>query len=175
MHKAMLLLNALPVGKMDFGAPVLNDGQRSLIRCITFCRSKLSRTRSAKCGSEKQGSRRVAGSLRCRGCCQVLKPRGRPKSGRARTLISLRATGDIGALEGHRSWLANTDGRSVVESSLDCRVALLFSSAGRAARVGSIPIARSTFRCLASPCVAPGRDLAYPSVPTALIRAQPFI
>ena len=90
MHKAMLLLNALPVGKMDFGAPVLNDGQRSLIRCITFCRSKLSRKRSAKCGSEKQGSRRVAGSLRCRGCCQVLKPRGRPKSGRARTLISLR-------------------------------------------------------------------------------------
>ena len=70
MHKAMLLLNALPVGKMDFGAPVLNDGQRSLIRCITFCRSKLSRTRSAKCGSEKQGSRRDAGSLRCRGRCQ---------------------------------------------------------------------------------------------------------
>ena len=29
MHKAMLLLNAFPVGKMDFGAAVLNDGQRS--------------------------------------------------------------------------------------------------------------------------------------------------
>jgi hypothetical protein len=28
------------------------------------------------------------------------------------------AAGDIGALEGHRSWLANTDGRSVVESRL---------------------------------------------------------
>jgi len=41
--------------------------------------------------------------------------------------------------------------------------------------VFSIPIARSIFRCLASPCVAPGRDLAYPSVPTALIWAQPFI
>jgi hypothetical protein len=29
MHKAMLLLNAFPGGKMDFGAAVLNDGQRS--------------------------------------------------------------------------------------------------------------------------------------------------
>jgi len=51
----------------------------------------------------------------------------------------------------------------------------LFSSAGRAARVGSIPIARSTFRCLASPCVAVGRALAYRPVPTASIWAQPFI
>jgi hypothetical protein len=28
------------------------------------------------------------------------------------------AAGDIGALKGHRSWLANTDGRSVIESRL---------------------------------------------------------
>ena len=125
MHKAMLLLNALPVGKMDFGAPVLNDGQRSLIRCITFCRSKLSRKRSAKCGSEKQGSRRVAGSLRCRGCCQDVETAWQTEVGQGAYIdLSTIAAGDIGALEGHRSWLANTDGRSVVESSFDCRVAL---------------------------------------------------
>ena len=50
----------------------------------------------------------------------------------------------------------------------------LFSRPERAARVGSIPIARSTFRCLPSPCVAPGRDLAYRPVPTASIWVQPF-
>ena len=50
---------------------------------------------------------------------KMLKPRGRPKSGRARTSISIRfATGNIGALEGYRPGLANTDGRSIVESCL---------------------------------------------------------
>jgi hypothetical protein len=34
----------------------------------------------------------------------------------------------------------------------------LVSSLGAAARVGSIPIARSTFRCLACPCVVLGRE-----------------
>jgi hypothetical protein len=37
----------------------------------------------------------------------------------------------------------------------------MFSSSERAARVGSIPIARSNFCCLACPCVVLGRDLAY--------------
>jgi hypothetical protein len=37
----------------------------------------------------------------------------------------------------------------------------LFSSPGSGARVGSIPIARSTFRCLACPCVVLGRARAY--------------
>jgi hypothetical protein len=36
----------------------------------------------------------------------------------------------------------------------------LFSSYEGAARVGSIPIARSTFRCLVSPCVVPGCNRA---------------
>ncbi len=39
--------------------------------------------------------------------------------------------------------------------------------------VGSIPIARSTFRCLACPCVVLGRDLAYRPVPTVSMRLQP--
>jgi hypothetical protein len=38
--------------------------------------------------------------------------------------------------------------------------------------VGSIPIARSTFRCLACPCVVLGRDLAYRPVPTVSTRLQ---
>ena len=42
----------------------------------------------------------------------------------------------------------------------------LFSSFGVVARVGSIPIARSTFRCLACPCVALGRGSAHRPVPT---------
>lgn len=33
-------------------------------------------------------------------------------------------------------------------------------------RIGSIPVARSAFCCLARPCVVQGRDLAYRSVPT---------
>jgi hypothetical protein len=49
---------------------------------------------------------------------KMLKPRGRPKSGRARTSLSPIAAGDIGALEGYRSRLANTDGRNIVESCL---------------------------------------------------------
>jgi hypothetical protein len=36
-------------------------------------------------------------------------------------------------------------------------------------RLGSIPIARSTFRCLACPYVALGRYLAYRPVPTASV------
>jgi hypothetical protein len=40
--------------------------------------------------------------------------------------------------------------------------------------VGSIPIARSTFRCLACPCVALARDLAYRPVPTVSTGLQPF-
>ena len=48
----------------------------------------------------------------------------------------------------------------------------LFSSSERGARVGSIPIARSIFRCLACPCVALGRDLACRPVPTVSIRAK---
>jgi hypothetical protein len=51
----------------------------------------------------------------------------------------------------------------------------VFSRFGSGARVGSIPIARSTFRCLACPCVALGRDLAYRPVPTVSTRLQPFL
>src|ERR1700688_530550 len=40
----------------------------------------------------------------------------------------------------------------------------------RAVRLGSIPIARAIFRCLACPCVVLGRDLAYRPVPTAWMR-----
>jgi hypothetical protein len=43
---------------------------------------------------------------------------------------------------------------------------LLLSRLEDVARVGSIPIARSTFRCPACLCVALGRDLAYRPVPT---------
>jgi hypothetical protein len=42
-------------------------------------------------------------------------------------------------------------------------------------RVGSIPIARSTFRCLAAPCVVLGRELAYRPVPTVSMRQQAFL
>jgi hypothetical protein len=42
---------------------------------------------------------------------KMLKPRG----------LSAVAAGDIGALEGHGSWLANTDGRSIVESCRSAR------------------------------------------------------
>ena len=35
-------------------------------------------------------------------------------------------------------------------------------------------IARSTFRCLACPCVVLGRDLAYRPVPTVSTRLPPF-
>jgi hypothetical protein len=49
----------------------------------------------------------------------------------------------------------------------------LFSSSGVAARVGSIPIARSIFRCLACPYVALGRARAYRLVPTVSVRLQP--
>jgi amidase len=38
--------------------------------------------------------------------------------------------------------------------------------------VGSIPIARSTFRCLACPCVVLGRYLPYRAVPTVSTRLQ---
>jgi hypothetical protein len=48
---------------------------------------------------------------------KILKPRGRPKSGNARTSTPI-AAGNIGALEGYWFWLANTHGRRVVESRL---------------------------------------------------------
>jgi hypothetical protein len=38
----------------------------------------------------------------------------------------------------------------------------------------AIPIARSTFRCLACPCVVLGRDLAYRPVSTVSTRLQAF-
>jgi hypothetical protein len=38
--------------------------------------------------------------------------------------------------------------------------------------VGSIPIARSTSRCLAYPCVVLGRESAHRSVPTVPMRLQ---
>ncbi len=47
---------------------------------------------------------------------KMLKPRGRPKSGKARTSISLRLPPDTGAMEGHGSWLANANGGNAVES-----------------------------------------------------------
>src|SRR5216684_6410063 len=49
----------------------------------------------------------------------------------------------------------------------------LFSRPGSASRVGSIPIARSTFRCLASPYVVLGRVRAFCPVPTVSMRLQP--
>jgi hypothetical protein len=42
----------------------------------------------------------------------------------------------------------------------------LFFSSGSTARVGSIPIARSTFRCLACACVVLGRGSVHRPVPT---------
>ena len=42
----------------------------------------------------------------------------------------------------------------------------IFYRLRRAARLGSIPIARSTFRCLACPCVVLGRGSRYRPVPT---------
>src|SRR6266850_4002743 len=41
--------------------------------------------------------------------------------------------------------------------------------------LGSIPIARSTFRCLACPSVVLGRDSAYRPVPTVPTWLQPFL
>src|SRR5216684_760978 len=49
----------------------------------------------------------------------------------------------------------------------------LFSSPGGGDRVGSISIARSTFRCLACPCVVLGRGSAHRPVPTVSTRLQP--
>ena len=49
----------------------------------------------------------------------------------------------------------------------------LFSGSGRAARAGSIPIARSNFRCLAYPYVVLGRGPAHCLVPTVSMRLQP--
>jgi len=49
---------------------------------------------------------------------KMLKPRGRPKSAGAYIDLYPIATGNIGALEGDGPGLANTDGRSVVESCL---------------------------------------------------------
>ena len=42
----------------------------------------------------------------------------------------------------------------------------------RSVRLGSIPIARSTFRCLACPCVALGRCSSHRPVPTVSTRLQ---
>src|SRR6266481_3721531 len=41
--------------------------------------------------------------------------------------------------------------------------------------LGSIPLARSTFRCLACPSVVLGRDSAYRPVPTVPTWLQPFL
>jgi hypothetical protein len=52
-------------------------------------------------------------------CCQdVEAPRTTEIGQGAYINLSPIAAGDIGALEGHGSWLANTDGRSIVESCL---------------------------------------------------------
>src|ERR1700733_5394053 len=48
-----------------------------------------------------------------------------------------------------------------------------FSRLCRAVRLGSIPIARSTFRCLACPCVVLRRARVHCLVPTVSMRLQP--
>ena len=55
----------------------------------------------------------------CRDCCQDVEAAWKTEVGQGAYIdLATIAAGDIGALEGHRSWLANTDGRSVVESRL---------------------------------------------------------
>jgi hypothetical protein len=66
-----------------------------------------------------QGARRVAGNIRRRVCCQDVETTGTTEVGQG-AYIDLYpiATGNIGALEGYGPGLANTDGRSIVESCL---------------------------------------------------------
>jgi hypothetical protein len=55
----------------------------------------------------------------CRVCCQDVEATWTTEVGQGAYIdLSPIATGNIGALEGDRSWLANTDGRSIVESCL---------------------------------------------------------
>jgi hypothetical protein len=72
--------------------------------------------------------------------------------------------------------LSHIPQKSTRQSHLSARTARnpVFSSSGSGARMGSIPIARFTSRCLACPCVVPGRDLAYRPVPTVSTRLQAF-
>jgi hypothetical protein len=66
-----------------------------------------------------EGACRVAGNLRRRVCCQDVETTWTTEVGQGADIdLYPIATGNIGALEGYGSWLANTDGRSVVESCL---------------------------------------------------------